>query len=113
MATITGIQSVTGRVRKAVSFNASGGYVQASGFTVLNIGQYAFTIALWIRTSMKSGIFLTIANSISCLFVLGIRCSDYHVVACLPNSTNTNSGTNLIGSELLVYRWTHIVFYME
>ncbi len=108
--TVAGIQSVPGRVRNAVSFNASGGYVQASGFTVLNIAQHGFTIVLWIRPSIKPGIFLTIANSVSCLLVLGLRNSDYHLVTYLPNSTNTNTGTNLIGSELLIYRWTHIAF---
>ena len=109
-ATVVGVQTVLGQVRNAVNFNVPGAYVQASGFTVLNIPQHAFSVALWIRPSTSSGIFLTIANSVSCLLVLGLRSSDNHLVAYLPNSTTENMGSSLVGPALVTDQWTHIAF---
>ena len=107
-ATAAGVRPVMGPVRNALNFGASGAYYQGSGFTVLNLVNHSFSVALWVRLENQSGIFLTIANSASCLLVLGIRNSDYRLVAYLPNATNTNTGVNLIGASLTVNQWVHV-----
>ncbi len=109
-ATSAGTQSVSGQVRDALSFVTSGAYYQVTGFTALNIAYHAFTVALWVQPGNQSGIFLTIANSISCLLVLGIRNNDNSIVAYLPNSTNTSIGVNIIGSSMTNNQWVNIAF---
>ena len=109
-ASSAGTQSVAGPLGNGLSFVVSGAYYQANGFVVLNLVRRAFSVALWVRLQNDPGVFLTIANSASCLLVLGIRSSDNRTVAYLPNATNTNTSVNLIGSAMTSNRWTHIAF---
>jgi hypothetical protein len=109
-ATAAGVQSVPGVVHDALNFVTSGAYYQANGFTVLNIVNQAFSIALWVRLENQSGIFLTIANSVTCLLAVGIRNIDNSLVAYLPNATNTNTGVNVVGSPMINNQWVHVAF---
>jgi hypothetical protein len=109
-ATAAAVQSITGVVNNALSFVTSGAYYQASGFTVLSVVNHSFSVALWVRPQNQSGIFLTIANSVTCLLVVGIRNIDNRIVAYLPNATNTNMGVNVLGSPTANFQWVNIVF---
>lgn len=109
-ATSAGTQSVTGVLRNALSFTVSGAFYQVNGFVGLNLINRSFSVALWIHLENDPGVFLTIANSISCLLVLGIRSSDNRTIAYLPNATNTNTSVILLGSSVKINQWTHITF---
>jgi hypothetical protein len=109
-ASTRGTQPVPGPVANALNFIMSGAYYQAFGFTALGTPNYPFSVALWIRLENQSGIVLTIANPMACLFVLGIRSNDNAIIAYLPNSTNTNIGANIIGTPIANNQWVHVAF---
>jgi len=85
-------------VRNALNSNISFGNFQTSEFTILNIPQRAFTVALWIQPGTNCSIFLTLVYSVSCLLILILRSTNNILVSYLPNSTNTNIGVSLTGS---------------
>ncbi len=109
-ATSAGTLSVPGQVGDALYFNNASGYYQANGFTVLNILYHAFSVALWVRPENQSGIFLTIANSMACLLVMGIRSSDNQLIAYLPNATNTSMGVSIVRSSMTQNQWVQVTF---
>lgn len=109
-ATSSGVQLTKGVDHDALNFSMSDAYFQASGFTVLNIPYQEFSVALWIQLASRSGVFLTIANSIECLLVLGIRTVDSRLIAYMPQTSNMNASFNLIGSPVAKNQWIHVAF---
>jgi hypothetical protein len=93
-----------------IRFNSSGAYYQANGFPILNVPGRPFTVALWIRPENYSGTFLTIANSRTCVLVLGIRKPDNRLIAYLPNATSTNLGASIVGTAMTSGQWMHVAF---
>lgn len=108
-ATSAGTTSTSGRVHYALSFPFNAAYYKANGFAALDIPFHEFSVSLWVQLGDQTGIVLTIANSMTCLFVLGIR-NDSSIIAYLPNSTDSNIGVNIIGSSITKNQWTHIAF---
>jgi hypothetical protein len=109
-ASSAGTRPVLGQIRTALNFSNTGAYYQAPGFTVLNVINHEFTVALWVRPEIQPGVFLTIANSVTCLLTLGIRSSDNSLVAYLPNATNTNTDVSIVGSVMTTNEWVHVAF---
>ena len=105
-----GTRPTPGLVRGALNFTAYGAFFQTPGITPLAFPGQPFTVAFWIHLNTASGVILTIANSVSCLLVLGIRSVDQRLVAYLPNSNSSVLGINLIGSKILSNQWTHVAF---
>jgi hypothetical protein len=94
----------------ALNFNTTGATYQASGFTALGTAMHAFSIALWVRSETQAGIFLTVANSYTCLLVLGIQNTTNRVVAYLPNATAAGNGVNIVGPLLPSNAWVNVAF---
>ena len=105
-----GTRPAAGRIRGALNFTAYGAFFQTPGINPLAFPDQPFTVAFWINLNTASGVILTIANSVSCLLVLGIRSIDQRLVAYLPNSNSSALGINLIGSKIFSNQWTHVAF---
>jgi len=112
-ATASNIIPIYGWLYNALNFNVSDSYFQASGFTALGKPGRAFTIALWVRTEGQSGIFLTVANSYTCLLVLGLQndttTDSNRIIAYLPNATASGDGVSMFGPKMPSV-WVHVAF---
>ena len=109
-ATSQDTQFVIGRLREGLKFNHTTSFYESTGFTILDQPGREFTLALWIRVEISSGIVLTVASASACLVTLGIRHSDNRLFVFLPNSTITNENVTIIGPVIPFDQWIHVAF---
>ena len=109
-ASATNVISVFGWRGNALNFNISGSYYRANDFTALGTPNHAFSITLWVRSETQPGVFLTVANSCTCLLVLGLQNDGNQLVAYLPNSTAVGGSVNIIGPSMPSNAWVHVAF---
>lgn len=109
-ASAANVISIFGWRGNALNFNISGSYFQANGFTALGTPNHAFSVTVWVRSETQPGVFLTVANSYTCLLVLGLQNGNNQLVAYLPNATAVGSSVNIIGPSMPSNAWVHVAF---
>lgn len=101
---------IRGWRNSGLNFNESNSFYRIDGLGPLGIPYRAFSIALWVRAESQPGIFLTVSNRATCLFVLGIAAGSNAVVAYLPNATVSGKGVRIQGPVMPAFAWANIAF---